>query len=267
MSSTAGWKSGSRPRSPAWTNRVLRKLHRLISPPPAPEARTVRFGEETVPYTLKRSARRRSVGLRIDQRGLTVSAPLRASERWLHEVLQDKADWVLGRLADWQTRQGPAQRWADGEALPFRGEMLLLRVAHGRRPAVSHSDGVLAVRVADPDNATTIERVVTAWYRRQAAILFDECVAFYAERMGVSPREIKLSSARTRWGSCTARGVVRLNWRLVRLSLDMVDYVVVHELAHLREMNHSAAFWQVVADACPDYADRRKALKRYALAE
>ncbi len=247
---------------------MLRKLRRLIATPPsAPEQRSIELSGQMIPYTLKRSTRRRSVGLRIDHRGLTVSVPLRATDTWLHGVLRERADWVVDKLGSWQSRQTVTQTWADGEALPFQGETLTLRVQLGRRPSALLTEGVLTVLVADPDNAAAIERVVTAWYRRQAVILFEECVAFYAERMGVSPKEVKLTSARTRWGSCTSRGVVRLNWRLVRLSLDLVDYVVVHELAHLREMNHSAAFWQVVEDACPDYAARRKALKLHSLAE
>lgn len=247
---------------------MLRRLRRLnATPPPAPEQRSIELSGQNIPYILKRSAGRRSVGLRIDHRGLTVSVPMQASDTWLHGVLREKADWVVDKLGSWQSRQTVTQNWADGEALPFRGETLRLRVVAGRRPSVTHSADVLTVQMVDPGNAAAIERAVTAWYRRQAVLLFDECVAFYAERMGVSPKEVKLSSARTRWGSCTSRGVVRLNWRLVRLSLDLVDYVVVHELAHLREMNHSAAFWQVVESACPDYAERRKALKRHALSE
>jgi predicted metal-dependent hydrolase len=246
---------------------MLRKLRRLITPPPAPEARCVTLAGQNLPYTLKRSARRRTVGLRINQSGLTVSAPLHASEKWLHEVLLDKADWIVGRLRDWQERQPPEQRWADGEAVPFRGESFTLRVVAGARVSVAIEGETLRVKVADPSDSAAIERAVAAWYKRQARQLFDECIAYHAEQMGVAPKEVRLTSARTRWGSCTGRGVVRLNWRLVKLSLELVDYVVVHELAHLREMNHSAAFWRVVEAACPDYAQRRRALKRYPLAE
>jgi hypothetical protein len=246
---------------------MLHQLRRLISPatPPAPEARRVELGGQTISYTLKRSARRRSIGLRIDHRGLTVSIPLRATETWLHDVLRDKADWVVDKLGSWQSRHPPAQRWAGGETLPFRGGALVLRIESGRRAAANREESVLRVALPAPDDTTAIERTVMAWYRRQATQLFSERVAFYAERLGVLPRAVKLSSARTRWGSCTTHGVVRLNWRLVKLPPELADYVVVHELAHLREMNHSAAFWRVVEHACPDYADRRRALRLYAL--
>lgn len=248
---------------------MLRKLRRLIAPvpTPAPEQRSIELSGRTIPYTLKRSARRRSIGLRIDHRGLTVSVPLRATETWLHGVLRDKADWVVDKLGSWQSQRPNTQCWAEGATLPFRGESLVLRTTVGRRAAATLEGAVLRVTLPTPDCAVAIERTVTAWYRQQATLLFNECVAFHAERMGVLPGEIKLSSARTRWGSCTSHGVVRLNWRLIKLPPALVDYVVVHELAHLREMNHSAAFWQVVAQACPDYAARRKALRLHALVE
>ncbi len=103
------------------------------------------------------------------------------------------------------------------------------------------------------------------WYRRHAESLFAERVAHYAPLLNVAPRALKLSSAKTQWGSCTARGTVRLNEQLIRLPLRLIDYVVVHELAHLREMNHSAACWDVVGSACPNYTKLRRELKSVGL--
>jgi predicted metal-dependent hydrolase len=103
------------------------------------------------------------------------------------------------------------------------------------------------------------------WYRHEALQLFTECIGHFAPLLKVNPREIKLSAARTQWGSCTTRGTVRLNWQLVKMPLHLVDYVVVHELAHLREMNHSAAFWSVVESQCPDYAKCRGELRKWRL--
>ncbi len=101
--------------------------------------------------------------------------------------------------------------------------------------------------------------------REQARRLFQQRVALFAPRLGVQPTTLRVSSARTRWGSASTRGTVSLNWRLVCLPLALVDYVVVHELAHLREMHHGPAFWALVAGVLPDYAERRAALRRYAL--
>jgi predicted metal-dependent hydrolase len=296
---TSGVSRLLRNHPPAAPARGASGVSRLLrNHPPAVEKRAALLAGKNVSYTLKRSTRRRSIGLRIDDRGLTVCVPIRASEKWLHSVLQEKADWVVEKLDGWQTRKPVEMRWADGETIPYKGELLTLRVVqslfaapstgrcepsgegegamrlfpHQRAsphrvmaaPAHRHC-GELRVFAANGDAAAHIEQVVRNWYRREAEQLFAERVAHYARMLDVAPRAIKLSAAKTQWGSCTAQGSVRLNVQLIKLPQHLTDYVVVHELAHLREMNHSAAFWRVVESACPDYARLRKELKAFSL--
>ena len=238
----------------------------LRNHPPAVEQRAALLAGKNISYTLKRSTRRRSIGLRIDDRGLTVCVPIRASEKWLHSVLQEKADWVVEKLDGWQTRKPVEMRWADGETIPYIGELLTLRVIRSLFDGHAHRHGSeLRVFVANGDGAAHIEQAVKYWYRREAEQLFAERVVHYARLLEVAPRAIKLSAAKTQWGSCTAHGSVRLNWQLIKLPPRLTDYVVIHELAHLCEMNHSAAFWRVVESACPDYARLRKELKAFSL--
>lgn len=246
---------------------MLKTLQRLIEPP-AVEQRSISLVGQDVSYTLKRSGKRRSIGLRIDDDGLTIAMPLRASEKWLHSVLQERAQWIVEKLAGWQTRKPEPVRWIDGESIQFLGEPLALRVVASLFDAPPLLRGrQLFVHVTDSVSHMVIEQGVTQWYRREAELLFRERVVHYAPQLGVSPTEVKLSSARTQWGSCTARGTVHLNWQLIKFPLRLIDYVVVHELAHLIEMNHSAAFWRVVKSVCPDYAKRRKELHRCGIAE
>jgi predicted metal-dependent hydrolase len=235
---------------------------------PAVEQRSIQLAGKPVSYTLKRSSKRRSIGLRIDDRGLTVNMPLRASEKWLHSVLNEKADWVVEKLVNWQAKKSAAPLWIDGEKINFRGETFTLRIIPSLFNSPPQLRGEqLLVHVKDTTDEIKIEKVVTQWYRHEAERVFAECVAHYAPLMNVAPKQIKLSSARTQWGSCTSRGVVRLNWQLVKMPLHLIDYVVIHELAHLVEMNHSAAFWRVVESACPDYAKCRAELRRYGISE
>lgn len=253
---------------------MLKTLRNLLSPTakprvkarrnthvPAEQRAAVLAGQE-IKYTLKRSSKRRSIGLRIDDRGLTVSMPLRASETWLHSVLQDRASWVVEKLGGWQMRKQAPQCWADGECIDYLGERLTLRVSQSAVSAlpVEH-EGELRVAVRGEITPEKIAKRVTDWYRRQAMVLYSERIAHFSPLLNVTVAEIKISVAKTRWGSCTARGTVRLNVQLVKLPQRLTDYVVVHELAHLREMNHSAAFWRVVASACPDYLALRRELK------
>ena len=241
---------------------MLKRLRNLVTPAavklPVAEQRAATLEGHHITYTLKRSSKRRSIGLRIDDRGLTVSMPLRASESWLHDVLQDRANWVLEKLDGWQARKPEVMCWMDGEFIPYLGEQLTLRVVQFATPAYQNGTELW---VRGEGGEAGIEQRVSQWYRKQAQALFAARAAHYAALMNVSPAVIKLSTAKTRWGSCTSGGTVRLNLQLIKLPQYLIDYVVVHELAHLREMNHSAAFWGVVGGSCPDYAKLRRELK------
>ncbi len=252
---------------------MFKRLRNLIAPSSSAdqltgraEQRAVLLDGKHITYTLKRSSKRRSIGLRIDDKGLTVSMPLRASESWLHSVLQDKAKWVVEKLDGWQSRKQETMCWAEGEHIPFLGEQLTLRIRRSLFAAPVQQRGKeLWIFLVDETDTGHLEQQVTHWYRQQAEPLFAERVAHFAPLLNVAPRMLKLSSAKTQWGSCTARGTVRINEQLIRFPQRLLDYVVVHELAHLREMNHSAAFWEVVQSACPNYAKLRRELKAISL--
>ena len=231
---------------------LMRNLTALPS-----EQRSVMLDGRQITYTLKRS-QRRSIGLRIDDLGLTVSMPLKASERWLHEVLQQRAGWVIDKLEDWQAHAPEKPTWKDGEIIHYLGEILTLRI--GSFPKTVQQVGE-ALCVKDEGSASHIEKRVSTWYRKQALPLFISRAEHYAKILDVRPCSIRLTTARTRWGSCSSSGEVRLNVQLIKLPHYLIDYVIVHELAHLREMNHSAAFWKLVESACPDYARLRSELK------
>ncbi len=242
---------------------MLKNLQRLVTPPSV-EQRTLELAGTLVAYTLKRTSRRNSIGLSIDDRGLTVTMPMRASEKWLLGVLREKAQWIVEMLEGWREKKPSAPRWLDGEIIQFVGESLSLRVVASLFDAPPLLQGRrLFLHVTDCTNQVVVEHLVAQWQQQQAEMLFTQRVAYFSTLMNVSPRAVKLSSARTQWGCCTAHGNVRLNWRLVRLPLRLIDYVVVHELAHLVELNHSAAFWQVVKSVCPDYARRRAELRQH----
>jgi hypothetical protein len=231
---------------------------------PVAEQRSIQLADKFISYTLKRSPKRRSIGLQINDQGLVVSMPLRASEKWLHSVLQEKAHWVVSKLESWQKKQTPVTVWADGETLLFRGESFRLRVIHSLfKTSPQLTSDELIIHLSDAQNPATIHKMVLKWYKQEAERVFAECIEHFAPLMDVKPREMKLTSARTQWGSCTAQGVVRLNWQLVTMPLHMIDYVVVHELAHLREMNHSASFWRVVESVFPEYAKVRSELRQW----
>lgn len=222
----------------------------------------LKLGSEEISYLLRRSPRRRSIGLRVDHSGLTVIVPARLPQREWEALLREKSAWVRGKLEEMRARALPPLNWSDGQLLPFLGRPLELAVEMGgprTRPA--QCDSLLRVALPDPDDARAIESKVVEWYRCEALAFFHERVSFHARQLDVNVSRLSLSGARTLWGSCTSRGAIRLNWRLIKAPPAVIDYVVVHELAHLIELNHSPAFWRIVASACPDFRELRGFLK------
>lgn len=227
---------------------------------PAPAERTIALDGRLIPYRLQRS-RRRTIGLAIDQRGLRVGAPTGARLADIESAIRHHGHWVLAKLDAWQARPVPAPAAIhDGACLPLLGGEITLRLAAGANRAVWAADQrQLTLCLSNHDAA---RRVLERALRERARALFHERLQHHAPRLGVAAPALALSSARTRWGSCSTRSGIRLNWRLVFFPLAVVDYVVVHELAHLHEMNHSPRFWAVVEAACPDWRALRAELKR-----
>lgn len=222
------------------------------------------LGSEEISYLLRRSPRRRSIGLRIDPAGLTVSVPARLPQHEWERVLVQKSAWILTRLDEMRSHATPPFVWQAGLMLPFLGGPVELAVECGSaraRPLLA--EGVLRVLMPEPHDPGALETRVRQWYRCEALAFFQHRVAVYARQLGVEVSRLSLSNARTRWGSCTSTGAIRLNWRLIKAPPPVIDYVVAHELAHRIEMNHSPAFWQTVSQLCPDYTELRAYLKTH----
>lgn len=227
------------------------------------ESRIIRLDGQEISYLLKRSPKRRTIGLSIDHRGLTVSAPQRAADSHLELVLQERSGWLFDKLREWQERQPADFNCADGETLLFLGSELVLRLQEGGSRALPRllEDDTLAVTVLNTGDAAAVRRKLEQWYRAEARRHFVQRLEHYASRMGLTVRNVALSGARTRWGSCNSRGDIRLSWRLIQAPISQIDYVVVHELAHIRELNHSSRFWAIVEETLPHYAAAQRALK------
>lgn len=220
-----------------------------------------RLEERWIEYTLKRSLRRGSITFTIDEDGLRVGAPWRAPQRRIESLLGAHARWINRKLGEWQERRPPPFTWQAGAIVMALGEPLTLALDPAR--TVTERDGSCLHVAADVQTAPgTLPVKVVAWLRSTAEDWFEHRAAHYAPALGVPLPAIYLSNAKTRWGTCHPDGRIRLNWRLIQMPPDLIDYVVVHELAHLREPNHSRRFWSWVAGVLPDYEQRRRALRR-----
>lgn len=237
------------------------------APPLAPDGtrlRTVALGAHTLHYRLKRSSRK-SIGFAIDGTGLTITAPRWVTLADIETAIAEKQRWIFAKLAEWQTRTEqralPRVEWRDGVELPYLGKPIRLRLGAAQL-AFDEETRVLALPLPPHADAQQIKDRVTGWLQNEATRIFGERLAVYAAKLGVTFRSYALSSAATRWGSCSSEGRIRLNWRLIHFPLSVVDYVVAHELAHLREMNHSPRFWRAVESIFPEFREARKALKQ-----
>ncbi len=226
------------------------------------EERLAHIGERDVPYVLKRSVERRRMVLSVDEAGLTVSVPWRTSERAIDDLLAQSAAWILRKLEQYSARRPRPRIWQTGESVDFLGRALRLRLReHGGRASVQVRDAdELELAFPAPHEPERVHALVVAWYRRQAAPHFHARVQHFASHIDMPVPKVILSSAKGRWGSCNARGEVRLSWRLMQARPDLIDYVVVHEVAHLRMMNHSPRFWKLVERVYPEYQAARAEL-------
>lgn len=230
------------------------------------ETRSITLHGREVNYLLRRS-QRRTLGITIDQRGLTMSIPLRATLRDAEAMLNERAAWILEKLDEWAERKPlPRLAAADGTEFFMLGEPCELRLLPGSgRPAFVEGLDSRELRVPTHGLSNPAPLIVRA-LQRYALGYFKGRVDEYMYVMRLDTPEIRnptvrLTSARTRWGSCSSVSGIRLNWRLIHLPQQLIDYVVAHETAHLLEMNHSARFWAVVESLYPDYAEARDALR------
>jgi predicted metal-dependent hydrolase len=217
---------------------------------------------ETIPYHLERRARR-TVGLKITTDGLVVHAPKYILEFQLKKLILEKSHWIVRKLEARQQNQVTPIMWQDGETLQLLGNPISLQVienAKNKQAQFNHDH--LVITSSAVDNETIIKHKVVQWYKKQAELDFERRLAMLAAKLGVGTPRLKLSSAQSRWGSCNSRGDIRLSWRLLQAPPAIINYVVCHELAHLKEMNHSAKFWTVVESIYPDYKWAEKELKR-----
>ena len=235
--------------------------------PDGSKLRSLTIGSRTLHYALKRSARR-SIGFAIDSTGLTITAPRWVTLTDIETAITEKQRWIFTKLIEWQTRVEqralPKVDWKDGAEVPYLGQPVRVKLGSPQGTlAFSARDAALQVPLPLQADPQQIKDRVQGWLQGEAKRVFGERLAIYAAKLGVNYRAYALSSAATRWGSCSSDGKIRLNWRLIHFPLSIIDYVVAHELAHLREMNHSPRFWQTVESIFPEFREARQTLKSH----
>lgn len=236
--------------------------------------RDIVLGQSHIKYALKR-VKRRSIGMIVNTEGLTVRVPYWVSAQDIESALREKSKWIQDRLKEQKQRLAQLNEarivWKDGTTLPYLGDKLCLQL----RPDLSQtqlipaetstsssvSPSTLALNLSLDAKPLQIQKLAQTWLQQQALEFFEQRIQHFAERLGVVVNHLSLSNAQTRWGSASVNGTIRLNWRLIHFAPDTIDYVVAHELAHLRHMDHSPRFWAVVRSVVPDLERHKAALR------
>lgn len=233
-------------------------FQQLAPATPAPRLRHVLLCGRAIPYELRQGKRRR-LTMQIDERGLRVGSPRAVPLTAIEDFIRSHGEWVIAKLDEFSSRRVLRQlAIRDGQRLPVLGGEVEVRVTNGGN-RFHWREALLELAARE---GADLDELARRALKARALSIFGERLCHYAERLGHTAPPLSLSSARGRWGSCSLTSGIRLNWRLIHLPLKLVDYVVVHELAHLREMNHSPRFWAEVARACPDWRTLRAELKQ-----
>jgi len=241
--------------------------------PDGAQWRTVTTAYQPLGFILKRS-RRRSIGFIIDDTGLHVTAPHWVTLKQIDDAVMSRSRWIMEKLRD---RQSHLEELALARELltqhgqiPYMGRHIVLKLCDkkktvrfsGQAPAPQRGD-TLYLPLTQDASEERIEHSVHGWLQRQAKWWLGLRLEHFLELSGRSLKGWRLSSAKTRWGACSSAGRITLNWRLIHFRHELIDYVVAHEVAHLREMNHSAAFWREVERLLPGYESARQELRRH----
>lgn len=204
--------------------------------------------------------RRRTIALIINPNGtLTVKAPFLTPDFFINRFIKEKQNWIQTKIS--QMKQYPQfeeKKFEDGELFLFQGKEYPLAIVHAQE--ITLTDKLLFPF----KNKRSIKKKILEWYKNNALQTVTKRVEEFAKRMNVTPKSIDLSNAKKRWGACSHIDELTFNWRLIMAPIEVMDYVVVHELAHITEKNHSSKFWDLVQKFCPDYKIKRRWLKVHA---
>lgn len=232
------------------------------------ERDSIRFGDTTIEYQVRRSERRKkTVQVTIDGGGVQVAAPVDTPADDLQTLVRRRAPWILIRASDGLLTVAP-KRFVSGETLPYLGRnvRMVFESADVRAPEVRFDHWRFSIKVPQvlhgEQRYERVRKAIIAWYRERAAIRLQAGVKKWLPRFGGGPApDVLIRDQRQRWGSCAPDGTLRFNWRVVMLEPALVDYVIVHELAHLTVRNHSEEYWTLINRIMPDAQERRRRLR------
>jgi len=232
---------------------------------------SIAFGTATIEYELI-FTRRKSLGITVhpDQH-VTVRAPLRTSTADIEAIVRKKGGWILKKRQEFEDYPPapPPRRYVSGETHLYLGHGYRLVVSEDKDQGIRLANGRLFLQTKDKNDLARKKKLLENWYRQQAKIIFAERLAVVypsVAQFGIPYPEMKIRLMKSRWGSCSSKGNINLNLRLIQTPMACIDYVIIHELAHLKEHNHSPAYYNLLDKLLPDWREQREILNRVQVA-
>ncbi len=214
------------------------------------------------PVKVIRTARKKSVGIYLDGGLVTVRAPMFLSERRVRALLVKQTPWIEKKRNE-QSARIPPKKYVDGEVFAYLGRNYRLRVTNGDTPCLRLKGGCLVATIRATDTPETIRCLLHDWYHGHAHRHLVAKTERLAKRVGVTPQSVSVKNYKSRWGSCSVNGDITYNWHLILAPHRIIDYVVIHELCHILEHNHSPRYWAHVARLVPAWKECRNWLKQF----
>lgn len=230
---------------------------------------SIQFGNKTIPYTLKTSHRRKTLSISVDHYGVSVISPSDVEITRIESTLQKKAPWIIKQLSDFSemNTEGKERLFLSGEKLPYLGRHYRLKVqkTESNKPSFRfYQSGFyaeLSSDITEAEHRDILYPLYVNWIKERANSFAQDRLKRFTLKLQQKPNKIIIKEQEQRWGSCTPSGNILLNWRIFLAPASMVDYVLAHELVHLKHLNHSKEYWETLQMLLPDYEQRKEWLR------
>jgi len=231
---------------------------------------SIQFGQDTIPYTIKWSERRKTVSISVDANGVYVTAPTKTTTEKIKEIVYQKATWIRAQLFHFNEMidESHHRSFLSGEKLPYLGRQYRLKVFKNRnvfQPTFKFQQGtfiaMLPPQITEEQHRELLLPLYEQWIKEKGEAFVRNRISRFTLKLQQEPTKIKIKDQQQRWGSCTANGQVLINWRILLAPVSIIDYVLAHELAHLKYMDHSKAFWDTLGMLVADYEGRKEWLR------
>ncbi|MGI1658325.1 MAG: M48 family metallopeptidase [Desulfitobacterium sp.] len=232
---------------------------------------SLQFGNTMIPYEERRSRRIKRISIRVTPEKVRVSAPARTSKAEIQAFIDKNRDWIIQNWTRLQeTVVKPSlRRYETGVRIPYLGKELVLHIFDTPSKMLSalyhRENETLEIKmpqdIPEDKRQEAIREILEKWYKEKARAVFQQKLNLWSQEIGVSYHQFRLKEQKTRWGSCSSLGNINLNWRAIMAPEPVLDYLIIHELSHLKYMNHSQEFWDMVSHYCPEQIAYRKWLR------